>query len=152
MSHAKWKQGFASCMDQKYSLDSFHPKTKIDKLQIYLRQWVEVWKMDGIQVTDTVFSRVLMLRTATLTCNRNLHEYLAFWSWFSYFWTTKALPTKPLVICHLFHCKCRLPGAVFKCEITLFKNTYFYIIQSSLDRWESQAFGWVGTYFMYDWF
>lgn len=38
MSHAKWKQGFASCMDQKYSLDSFHPKTKIDKLQIYLRR------------------------------------------------------------------------------------------------------------------
>lgn len=92
--------------------------------------------MDGIQVTDTVFSRVLMLRTATLTCNRNLHEYLAFWSWFSYFWTTKALPTKPLVICQLFHCKCRLPGTVFKCEITLFKNIYFYIIQYSLDRWE----------------
>lgn len=38
MSHAKWKQGFASRMDQKYSLDSFHPKTKIDKLQIYLRR------------------------------------------------------------------------------------------------------------------
>lgn len=28
MSHAKWKQGFASCVDQKYSLDSFNSKTK----------------------------------------------------------------------------------------------------------------------------
>ena len=26
--HAKWRQGFASCMDQKYRLDSFNPKTK----------------------------------------------------------------------------------------------------------------------------
>lgn len=34
MSHAKWKQRFASCMDQKHSLDSFNPKTKINKLQI----------------------------------------------------------------------------------------------------------------------
>lgn len=25
---AKWKQGFASCMDQKYKLDSLNPKTK----------------------------------------------------------------------------------------------------------------------------
>lgn len=28
MSRAKWKQGVASCMDQKYSLDGFNPKTK----------------------------------------------------------------------------------------------------------------------------
>lgn len=25
---AKWKQGFASCMDQKYKLDSLNPKTE----------------------------------------------------------------------------------------------------------------------------
>lgn len=28
MSRAKWKQGFASCTDQKYNLDGFNPKTK----------------------------------------------------------------------------------------------------------------------------
>lgn len=28
MSYGRLKQGIASCMDQKYSLDCFNPKTK----------------------------------------------------------------------------------------------------------------------------
>lgn len=82
--------------------------------------------MDGIRVIEYHIFMTAYVRTAMLTCNRNLHEYLAFWSQFSYFRTIKALPTKPFVICQLFHCKCRLSGAVFKFEITLFKKYIFF--------------------------
>lgn len=36
--------------------------------------------MDGIRVTEYHIFMNAYVRTAMLTCNRNLHEYLAFWS------------------------------------------------------------------------
>lgn len=36
--------------------------------------------MDGIRVTEYHIFMSAYVRTAMLTCNRNLHEYLAFWS------------------------------------------------------------------------
>lgn len=65
-------------MDHKYKLDSLNPKTKT----IYdsPQTWVEVWNMDGIQMTEYRIFMSAYARRAKWTCNRNLHEYLAFWS------------------------------------------------------------------------
>lgn len=78
-ARAKWTQGFASRMDQKDSSDGFNPKTKRQFIDLP-QTWVEAWKMDGIQATEYHIFMSAYVRTAMLTCNRNLHEYLAFWS------------------------------------------------------------------------
>lgn len=57
-------------------------------------------------------------------------------------------PTAPLVICQLPHCRCRLSGAVFKSEITLFKK-YIFFYRPVLVRQVRVEFPRGGTYFVW---
>lgn len=59
--------------------DHLNPKTKRPLLD-YLRREQRSGKRLEFKLQNTVIFMSAYVRTVMLTCNRNLHEYLAFWS------------------------------------------------------------------------
>lgn len=57
----------------------FNTKTK-RRLPDCLKTEKELWETEGISVMELCYFMSAYVRTVMLTCNRNLHEYLAFWS------------------------------------------------------------------------